>query len=586
MPLAKAAKKIKVPKERKTAPKIEAALSPSEVETPQQLEETLLPTELAAQPRERMEVEALPLVAAPPAEAQVEAAQPAEAATAHAEVAQLEAQRVAPQPPQEAEQETAEIGGMRIQPPPELEAPKAQPLPVQPIVVQPEAQPLEAQPMVRAGEAAVESAPRVVAVRRVTQPEAQPVEVRAPQRRFRVPRLKLRSASRLEGVEQPLPPMKGEAIKVPSGYLVIGGGVVRVYAEREGPWGPLQPLVDYRETHEIFVSERDGMVHVTAGIAGKRYEVELPRELVVERLAQRIAIAAGIPLSERNPQDSGEYHGWRVNLAMPQLAGGWQISAARVVKVEPLRSEPLLLARLVALAAAPNSLVFVGPPGSGKTTALIGVLNAVLELWPKLRVSIVEEEPEVAVQVSGPSVVRYFSFGDRTVTSNIRATRRYDRPDLLVVGELRGEEVPSWFEAAGSGIPVLTTAHSVGLVDAIKRLDTLIQASGLKASVLDAVRVWVVCGKTVSSSGIERGVKAVYVVTGEGFQPVYKAGKHLSEEDFLELLPPELQLAFGERGAASVYSAIKERLGARAEGIVFERLELLPFEEVLRGEGL
>jgi pilus assembly protein CpaF len=369
---------------------------------------------------------------------------------------------------------------------------------------------------------------------------------------------------------------------VTSGYLVIGDGVIRVYAEREGPWGPLQPLVDYREAQEIFVTEQDGLVHITAGIAGKRYVVELPRELVVERLAQRIAIAAGIPLSERNPQDSGEFHGWRVNLAIPQIAGGWQISAARVVKVEPLRAQPLLLARLAALSAAPNSLIFVGPPGSGKTTALIGVLNAILELWPSLRISIVEEEPEVAVQVSGPSVVRYFSFGDRNVTANIRATRRYDRPDLLVVGELRGEEVPSWFEAAGSGIPVLTTAHSVGLADAVKRLDTLIQASGLKASVLDAVRVWVVCGKTVSSSGIERGVKGVYVVTEKGFQPVYKADRHLPEEEFMKLLPPELQLALDGKEAARVYARIKERLGAKEAQ--FEPMEPLPFEEVLSGE--
>jgi hypothetical protein len=223
---------------------------------------------------------------------------------------------------------------------------------------------------------------RVVAVRQVqppagaarggrVRPAARTAEARpAAPRRFRIPRLRLRSTSRLEGVELPLPPLKGEVVRVPSGYLVIGDGVIRAYAEREGPWGPLQPLVDYRETQEIFISEQEGIVHITAGIAGKRYVVELPRELVVERLAQRIAIAAGIPLSERNPQDSGEFHGWRVNLAIPQIAGGWQISAARVVKVEPLRAQPLLLARLAALSAAPNSLIFVGPPGSGKTTAL------------------------------------------------------------------------------------------------------------------------------------------------------------------------------------------------------------------------
>jgi len=573
MPLAKAARKIKAEKPKSdrevphAAPQLSPALAPParllEVQTPP---ETLLP-ELLFQPPAKAGAQ-------PPAGPEVQPIEAQPEAQTLLEVPELQPSAEAPPAP--------EVQPLEAQPP--AEAPPA-----------PEAQPIEG--VAPASEAQAfahgESGARVVAVRQAQPPPeprvtavrpSQTAEARpAAPRRFRIPRLRLRSASRLEGVELPLPPMKGEVVRVASGYLVIGDDVVRAYAEREGPWGPLQPLVDYRETQEIFISEQDGIVHVTAGIAGKRYLVELPRELVVERLAQRIAIAAGIPLSERNPQDSGEFHGWRVNLAIPQIAGGWQVSAARVVKVEPLRAQPLLLARLAALSAAPNSLIIVGPPGSGKTTALIGVLNAILELWPSLRISIVEEEPEVAVQVSGPSVVRYFSFGDRNMTANIRATRRYDRPDLLVVGELRGEEVPSWFEAAGSGIPVLTTAHSVGLADAVKRLDTLIQASGLKASVLDAVRVWVVCGKTVSSAGIERGVKAVYVVTGEGFQPVYRAGRHLPEEEFVKLLPPELQLALGGREAALVYGRIKEKLGAKEAQ--FEPMEPLPFEEVLGGEG-
>jgi pilus assembly protein CpaF len=563
-----------------------AALAAPE-EQPVEAVEAAPPAPLEAQPLE-VQPELLPLEALP--QPQAEAQPPAGFEAQPLEVQPIEAQPRAQIPP-EAPQVEAEV---KVQPPEAPPAPEVQLLEAQPpaeALPAPEAQPVEGAAPEAKPPALEEGGVRVVAVRQASSTEPRVVAVRPAQaaearpaapHRFRIPRLRLRSASRLEGAELPLPPLKGEVVRVSSGYLVLGDGVVRVYAEREGPWGPLQPLVDYKETQEIFVAEQDGIVHITAGIAGKRYVVELPRELVVERLAQRIAIAAGIPLSERNPQDSGEYHGWRVNLAIPQIAGGWQISAARVVKVEPLRREPLLLARLVALAAAPNSLVFVGPPGSGKTTALIGVLSAVLELWPQLRVSIVEEEPEVAVQVSGPSVVRYFSFGDRNVTANIRATRRYDRPDLLVVGELRGEEVPSWFEAAGTGIPVLTTAHSVGLADAIKRLDTLIQAAGLKASVLDAVRVWVVCGKTVSSAGIERGVKGVYVVTEKGFQPVYKAGRHLPEDEFVKLLPPELQLALDGREAGKVYARIKERLGAKKAQ--FEPMEPLPFEEVLGGE--
>lgn len=404
--------------------------------------------------------------------------------------------------------------------------------------------------------------------------------------RFRKPKMpviRLKEPSKLEGVEVPLLPMSGKIIHITSGDIVLGDEKVRVYCLSEGPWGPLQPLADYPETQEIFIAEKSGLINITTSISGKRFFVELPRELIVERLAQRIAIMSGMRLSEREPQASGEYCGWRVNISLPQLSGGWQIAAARVVRAEPFKENPLLLVRLLALAAMPSSIAFVGPPGSGKTTALIGVLKEMIKLWPHLRVSIVEEEPEVAVQVQGPCVISYFSFAGRKVTDNIRATRRYDRPDILVVGELKGEEVPSWFEAAGSGIPVFTTAHSVTLSDLLRRLDSLIQASGIRgASVIDVVRVWVICGKVIDSLGsVKRGVLAVYTTMPNGLQPIYKPGRYLPEDEFLELLPPELQLSVNDvYDSADVYNSVKEALGATISNIRFEHLDSIPLQEV------
>ncbi|MEM1523212.1 MAG: hypothetical protein QXU69_09300, partial [Thermofilaceae archaeon] len=109
-----------------------------------------------------------------------------------------------------------------------------------------------------------------------------------------------------------------------------------------------------------------------------------------------------------------------------------------------------------------------------------------------------------------------------------------------------------------------------------------IQATGLQASVLDAVRVWVVCGKVVSSEGgIQRGVQEVYVVDARGFVPVYKAGRYLREEDFLQMLPPELQLSLeGASEAEKVYGVIKQRLNAGVDGVHFERMEPIIPEEV------
>ncbi|WP_288006279.1 ATPase, T2SS/T4P/T4SS family [Thermofilum sp.] len=407
-------------------------------------------------------------------------------------------------------------------------------------------------------------------------------EIRAP--KLRLPRAKVKK-SKLEGMETPELMWPGlenaKPVRVETGTIYIGDGVLAVYprVEDNAPFGPLQPLVELRELQELFVSEADGSVNIMATIGGKRYKVLLPRQLLVDLLAQRIAIESGIPLNERNPQDSGEYHGFRVNITMPQLSGGWQISMARLSMPENVKYDPLLTARILTLLARPMSGLIFGPPGSGKTTLLTHLLNTFAELFPAAIISIVEEEAELSLHVRG-NVRKYFSF-QRSVTDNIRATRRYDRPDLLVVGELRGEEVVSWFEAAGSGIPVISTVHASTLSDALKRLDTIIQSANIRGSIKDAVYLYIEAGKIMTHEGIQRGVQAVYIYDGEGFEILYKAGLHTSEEEFMKYLPPKLQFSFHGEGAEETYKEIKRRLGVDMDKYKLAPLGRVTLDELL-----
>jgi len=394
-------------------------------------------------------------------------------------------------------------------------------------------------------------------VPKITRPE-----IKTP--RIKLPKAKIKK-SKLEGMETPMLMWPGlenaKPIRVGTGTIYIGDGVLAVYprVEDSAPFGPLQPLVELRDLQEIFITESGGDVNIMATLSGRRYKVLLPRQLLVDLFAQRIAIESGIPLSERNPQDSGEYHGFRVNITQPQLSGGWQISMVRLASGENVQYDPLLVARVLTMLARPMSGLIYGPPGSGKTTLLTHLLNRFAELFPSAIISIVEEEAEVSLHVKG-NIRKYFSF-QRSVTDNIRATRRYDRPDLLVVGELRGEEVVSWFEAAGSGIPVVSTVHASTLHDALKRLDTIIQSANIKGSIKDAVYLYIEAGKIMTHEGIKRGVQAVYIYDGEGFEILYKAGMHTTEEEFMKYLPPKLQFSFHGEDAKETYEEIKKRLG-------------------------
>jgi pilus assembly protein CpaF len=395
-----------------------------------------------------------------------------------------------------------------------------------------------------------------------------------------IPRVKTSRGS-LEGAETiEMPSGLGNIVRTSSGSLMFLDDIIAVYPRIEdGAFGPLQPLTEIPGLQEIFISEAGDQANIIATVASKRYKVVLPRELLVDRLAERIAITSGINISEKNPQAAGEYHGFRVNLSMPLLSGGWQITLTKLSPPENVSYDPLLTARLLTLLSIPASMLIYGPPGAGKTTLLIHLVNTLAGLFPSLVISVVEEQPEVALHVKAHNVRKYSSF-QRTVTDNIRVTRRFDRPDLLVVGELRGEEVISWFEAAGSGIPVVATVHAKSLKDTVKRLDTIIDSAGIHASILDVIGLFVESGKTITDQGIKRGVNAVYYYTGEKLHVLFKGGLHTPEEEFLSLLPHTLQFTFQGEYAHETYRVIKERLGVDRSNYHFVKLEKVRLDEL------
>ncbi|WP_288006865.1 ATPase, T2SS/T4P/T4SS family [Thermofilum sp.] len=421
---------------------------------------------------------------------------------------------------------------------------------------------------------------------RLKLPSLKPGKPRVPRLEVKLPSLKSiprvkTSRGSLEGAETlEMPSGLGNIVRTSSGSLMFLDDIIAVYPRIEdGAFGPLQPLTEIPGLQEIFISEAGDQANIIATVASKRYKVVLPRQLLVDRLAERIAITSGINISEKNPQAAGEYHGYRVNLSMPLLSGGWQITLTKLSPPQNVSYDPLLTARLLTLLAIPASMLIYGPPGSGKTTLLIHLVNTLARLYSSANVSIVEKDPEAALHIRAPNVRKYFSSSDRTMTDNIRITRRYDRPDILIVGELQGEEVLSWFEAAGSGIPVLTTVHARTLRDAVKRLDTIIQSSGIKASIMDVIPVYVETSKVLTNRGIERKVGATYLLTEGGLQPVSKGEMHIPEEDFVKLLPPTLQFSLA-RDAQETYEIIKARLGINMSNYHFVKLEKVRLDEL------
>jgi len=117
-----------------------------------------------------------------------------------------------------------------------------------------------------------------------------------------------------------------------------------------------------------------------------------------------------------------------------------------------------------------RSVFIVGETASGKTT----LLNAIASLIPlNMKVVTVEEVREI--RLPHPNVV-YMTTREGTETAGnvtlydlIKASMR-QRPDYIIVGEIRGEEAYVLLQAISLGHGGLCTMHAEGPASALKRL--------------------------------------------------------------------------------------------------------------------
>ena len=117
--------------------------------------------------------------------------------------------------------------------------------------------------------------------------------------------------------------------------------------------------------------------------------------------------------------------------------------------------------------AKPYGLLLVtGPTGSGKTTTLYSMLNAM----EREKLNVLSLEDPVEYNVSGVSQSQVRPEIDYTFASGLRSILRQD-PDIIMVGEIRDQETARLaIQAALTGHLVLSTLHTNNAIAAITRL--------------------------------------------------------------------------------------------------------------------
>ncbi|HEY7783814.1 MAG TPA: CpaF family protein [Pyrinomonadaceae bacterium] len=257
--------------------------------------------------------------------------------------------------------------------------------------------------------------------------------------------------------------------------------------------GPLEPLLKDPTISDILVNshntiyiERRGKLEAT--------DVTFKDDEHLMRVIERIVSSVGRRIDESSPMvDARLQDGSRVNAIIPPLSIDGPVLSIRRFGSDPLRMTALIdnkaltkdIADMLEMCVnARLNVLISGGTGAGKTT----LLNALSAYIPETE-RIVTIEDSAELQLQQPHVVRLETRppniegrGEVSQRDLVRNSLRM-RPDRIVIGEVRGGEAIDMLQAMNTGHDgSLTTIHANTPRDALARLETMIQMTGMRLS--------------------------------------------------------------------------------------------------------
>jgi len=266
-----------------------------------------------------------------------------------------------------------------------------------------------------------------------------------------------------------------------------------LYDEVKG-LGPLEPLLKDDTVSDILVNgpqqifiERDGRLQLT--------DISFKDERHLLRIIDKIVSAVGRRVDESNPYvDARLADGSRFNAMVPPIAVDGSLVSIRKFKKDKLAIDDLvrfgafteeMAAYLQAAVATRLNIIVSGGTGSGKTTTL-NALSSFIDNAE--RILTIEDTAELQLQQThvGRMESRPANVEGRGAVSQrdcLRNALRM-RPDRIIVGETRGEEVIDMLQAMNTGHDgSMTTIHANSARDAASRLENMIAMAGIEMPV-------------------------------------------------------------------------------------------------------
>ncbi|WP_374939561.1 TadA family conjugal transfer-associated ATPase [Leifsonia shinshuensis] len=256
-------------------------------------------------------------------------------------------------------------------------------------------------------------------------------------------------------------------------------------------FGPLAPYLMRAGVTDLFVTG-DGVLWSDGGPRGLHRVDGWPPDLhAARRLATRLIATGGRHIDEATPfVDVRIPGGVRVHAVLPPISTGGTLLSIRIPAAAALTLDDLVgagsltsdgVALLRAAVTARANILVTGAGGAGKTTLLAATLA---HAPPTERIVLIEDVAElriphphvVGLQTRQPNLEGAGGVGLRRL---VREALRM-RPDRLVLGECRGEEVADLLSALNTGHDGgAGTLHANSLADVPARMEALGALAGL-----------------------------------------------------------------------------------------------------------
>ncbi|MGC9132826.1 MAG: type II/IV secretion system ATPase subunit [Nanopusillaceae archaeon] len=266
-------------------------------------------------------------------------------------------------------------------------------------------------------------------------------------------------------------------------------------------YGKIEPLMRDPLIEDIECSGEDLPIFIVHRYFGNLKTNIILSEKEIRDIIEKFALRSGKHISYAEPLlDATLPDGSRINATYSQeittRGPTFTIRKFREVPWTPIElirlgsATPEIFAYLWLAVEYRKNIIVIGGTASGKTT----MLNAIsMFIPPEARIISIEDTREIRLYHQNwiPSVVKYASDKNREIDMYelLRMSFR-QRPDYVIVGEVRGQEAYVMFQGMASGHAALSTIHAENTKSLIDRLIT--QPINLSPSLLELLNVVVI----------------------------------------------------------------------------------------------